>query len=212
VTQLPVQRDVTDTQPIPVVTVRPRGRHAATKSRRGASGWAYVAGRETAIVTLIALGVAVLLSVLVRPAYVVDDAMEPTLRGGERVLVTPWGSPDNGQVVLVRGDAWGSDGEDVFARVIALPGQRVACCDASGSLTLDGEPLDESYVDGPTDQVSFDAVVPEGRAFVLVDRRAAARDSRAALRATDGTIALNDIVGRAVVVAWPPRLLPSPGA
>jgi signal peptidase I len=65
--------------------------------------------------------------------------------------------------------------------------------------------LVEPYVAGATDQVEFDTVVPSGRVFVLVDDRATARDSRALLDTQGGTLAVDDVLGRVVLVAWPPR-------
>lgn len=206
-TQVPVQRDTTDTQPIPVVVGPPRGRHAAPRPRRSALQWAAVGAREVAIVAGMALVGVLVLAFFVRPAYVSDDAMEPTLRAGERVLYTTWGSPSGGDIVVVRSpDQWAGTTDESIARVIALPGQQVTCCDSDGRITVDGAALEEPYVEGPTDQVEFNLEVPADRAFVLVDRRGAARDSRAALVSQGGTIPLDDILGRVMVVAWPPRL------
>ena len=41
--------------------------------------------------------------------------------------------------------------------------------------------------------------------FVLADDRATARDSRALLDTEGGTLAVDDVLGRVVFVAWPPR-------
>src|SRR3954452_11276256 len=35
---------------------------------------------------------------------------------------------------------------DFIKRVIGLPGDKVACCDAKGRITVNGEPVDEPYV------------------------------------------------------------------
>ena len=51
-------------------------------------------------------------------------------------------------------------GQDLVKRVIGIAGDRVACCDAQGRIVLNGVPLDEDYIIGPTDQVRFDIVVP----------------------------------------------------
>lgn len=206
-TQVPVQRDVTDTQPIPVVVGPPRGRHAAPRARRNAVQWLAIGAREVAIVGGMALAALLVLAFIVRPAYVPDDAMEPTLRAGERIVYTTWGTPAAGDIVVLRSlDQWSGVTDESIARVIALPGQQVTCCNDDGLITVDGVPLDEPYVDGATDQVAFNLEVPDGRAFVLVDRRGVARDSRAALVSDGGTVPLDDILGRVVVAGWPPRL------
>lgn len=194
-----------DTQPIPVV----RGRHAAPRPRRSLSGHAVAVAREAGIVLAIVAVVVIGARLLVgQVAYVGDDAMAPTLAPGERVLVTPWGSPTRGDVILVTSpDAWGTPDGAALVRVIGLPGDRVACCDAEGRITVNGTPRVESYVAGATDQVSFDVVVPEGRVFVLADDRTTARDSRAIIEADAGTVDLADVRGRVIAVLWPPRPL-----
>ncbi len=192
-----------DMQPIPVV----RGRHAAPRRKRSAGAWALLIGREAGIVLGI-VGILIILARLVigQVAYVADDAMEPTLLPGDRVVVTPWGEPGSGDVVLVRSpDAWAVPSDTAVVRVIAVGGQRVACCDDSGRVTVDGAPRDAPYPSVVTDQVTFDIVVPEGRVFVLADRRAAARDSRVLLEVDGGTLSREDVLGRVVFVAWPPR-------
>lgn len=125
------------------------------------------------------LGIVVALVIVARlvlgqVAYVADDAMEPTLRAGERVLVSGWGEPQSGDVVLLQApEGWQLPADTAFARLIAQAGQRVACCDESGRITVDGAALEEPYLDGPTDQIPFDVIVPAGRAFVLADDRGA---------------------------------------
>ena len=102
-------------------------------------------------------------------------------------------------------EGWASPADASVARIVAVGGQRVVCCDDAGRITVDGAPLDEPYVSGATDQVDFDVTVPTGRVFVLADDRATARDSRALLDTEGGTLAVDDVLGRVVFVAWPPR-------
>ena len=198
-----VRRPDEDTQPIPVV----RGRHAAPRPKRSARQWAVLVAREAGIVAAIVVAVLIIVRLVVgQLAHVADDAMEPTLAAGDRVLVTAWGEPARGDLVLVRTpEDWASLADTTVARIIAVDGQRVACCDDAGRITVDGAPLDEPYLAGATDQVDFDITVPAGRVFVLADNRATARDSRALLEAEGGTLAVDDVLGRVVFVAWPPR-------
>jgi len=198
-----LQRPDDDTQPIPVV----RGRHAAPRPKRSPQQWAFVIAREAGIIAAIVVVIVIAVRLIVgQLAYVVDDAMEPTLVAGDRVVVTTWGDPGVGDVVLVRSpEGWATASDTSVVRIIATSGQRVACCDDSGRVTVDGVPLEESYVSGASDQVAFDTVVPPGRIFVLVDDRATARDSRALLDVEGGTLSTDDVLGRVVLVAWPPR-------
>ncbi len=201
----PVRRADDDTQPIPVIPAR--GRHAAPRSGRSFLGWVGLLGREALVVVLVAVAALILIRVLPgQIAYVADDAMEPTLISGDRVIVSSLTAPDAGDVVLVRApEAWATPGGLAVVRVAAVAGQRVACCDEAGRITVDGVPVDEPYLAGATDQVEFDVTVPDGRIFVLADRREAARDSRAMIDEAGGALPMDDVVGRVVFVVWPPR-------
>jgi len=94
-------------------------------------------------------------------------------------------------------------GQDLVKRVIGIAGDRVACCDAQGRIVLNGVPLDEDYIIGPTDQVRFDIVVPPGSVFVMGDNRGNSRDSRYHLEVNNGGVSTDNVVGRVILVAWP---------
>lgn len=94
-------------------------------------------------------------------------------------------------------------GNDLVKRVIAIEGDRIACCDAAGRIMLNGSPLEEDYIIGPTNQVLFDVVVPPGGVFVMGDNRGNSRDSRYHLEVADGAVPVDDVVGRVVLVIWP---------
>lgn len=94
-------------------------------------------------------------------------------------------------------------GNDLVKRVIAVEGDRIACCDAEGRILLNGAPLDEDYIIGPTNQVLFDVVMPPGGVFVMGDNRGNSRDSRYHLEVANGAVPVHDVVGRVVLVIWP---------
>jgi signal peptidase I len=97
--------------------------------------------------------------------------------------------------------------DELVKRVIATEGQTVQCCDAEGRVTVDGEPLDEPYIfeNTPTESRAFGPVtVPEGRLWVMGDHRSASADSKQHM--TDrysGTIAVDDVIGKAALIVWP---------
>ncbi len=111
-----------------------------------------------------------------------------------------------------------TNGTDYIKRVIGLPGDRVACCDADGRITVNGTSLQEGaylYPGGDPSAQRFSVVVPPGRIWLMGDHRADSADSRYHMQGPgDGTVPANEVVGRAFVVIWPPsqlQTLPIPG-
>ena len=95
---------------------------------------------------------------------------------------------------------------DYIKRVIGIPGDRVACCDRQGRVTVNGVPLDEPYIypGDPPSGTPFDVVVPEGRLWVMGDHRSASADSRSHLGDPGGgTVPVDRVVGRARAIIWP---------
>ena len=96
-------------------------------------------------------------------------------------------------------------GEDLVKRVIGIGGDHIVCCDKKERIVLNGVGLVETYLkpgDG-TAQVRFDVTVPDGRVFVMGDNRGDSSDSRFHLDVEDGTVPLDNVVGRVVAVIWP---------
>lgn len=95
--------------------------------------------------------------------------------------------------------------QHLVKRVIGLPGDHVACCDAQGRVGINGKPLDETYINPaevPTPE-AFDIVVPAGKIWVMGDNRNHSSDSRRHLETNGGFINLDDVEGKATVIAWP---------
>jgi signal peptidase I len=107
--------------------------------------------------------------------------------------------------------------EDFIKRVIGVPGDHVACCNASGDVTVNGVALHEqSYLfpGNPPSMQRFSITVPPGRLWVMGDHRSISWDSRGHMQDPgDGTIPENMVIGRAFMIVWPPsrwRILPIP--
>jgi signal peptidase I len=108
---------------------------------------------------------------------------------------------------------FGHRGDILIKRVMGLPGDHVACCDAQGRVTINGVPLTEQsylYPGNAPSENRFNIVVPPGRLWVMGDHRLISEDSRDHL---GGTIPENAVIGRAFVIIWPLsrwRILPIP--
>ena len=109
-----------------------------------------------------------------------------------------------------------SDQTYYIKRVIGLPGDHVACC-TGGKVTVNGVPLKEGSYLFPGNPPSFrfsQVVVPLGHLWVMGDHRSDSDDSR--YHPDDpggGAIPVNQVVGRAFLIIWPPsqfRDLPIP--
>ena len=96
---------------------------------------------------------------------------------------------------------------DYIKRVIGIPGDHVACCNAQGQITVNGVPLREKsylYPGNAPSTIRFSVTVPPGRLWVMGDHRNVSYDSRGhqALPG-NGTVPENKVVGRAFVIVAP---------
>jgi signal peptidase I len=99
--------------------------------------------------------------------------------------------------------------DHLIKRVIGLPGDKVACCNAFGQMTVNGVPLAEPYLKLPAGvtKVSandFSVTVPANALWVMGDNRYDSADSRFNTDTpSKGFVPMDDVVGRAFVITWP---------
>jgi signal peptidase I len=170
--------------------------------------------------------------------YIPSGSMENTLRIGDRVLVNKlvydFRGIHRGDIVVFNGEgSWDFDqapassnpfsrfvsdlegvigishDSDIYIkRVIGLPGDHVACCNAKGQVTVNGVALNETSYLYPGNAPSlqrFNITVPPGRLWVMGDHRAVSYDSRGHMGDPGGgTIPESGVLGRAFVIIWPP--------
>ncbi|MGP3968579.1 signal peptidase I [Streptomyces sp. 6N223] len=113
-----------------------------------------------------------------------------------------------------------AEDQDLIKRVIAVGGDTVEC-EEGGPVTVNGVALDESSYLKPGSTPCGDRpfgpiTVPEDRLWVMGDNRQDSLDSRYHQNLKgNGTVSVDDVVGRAIVVAWPVTrwsTLPAPDA
>jgi len=158
-------------------------------------------GRELLATLLPAIAAVLVINLfLAQPRVVHGQSMEPNLHENQRViadLVTyRLREPQRQEIVLF----WVPDrspGPPLIKRAIGLPGDIVGIRD--GFVYVNGEELNEPYLDQKTPGRMLPTQVPEAHMFVLGDNRCCSNDSR-----YFGMVPLENILGRAWVRYWPP--------
>ncbi|NJQ02296.1 signal peptidase I [Streptomyces zingiberis] len=100
-----------------------------------------------------------------------------------------------------------AEDKDLIKRVIAVGGDTVEC-KGEGPVKVNGKTLDEPYLypgNTPCGDKEFGPIkVPRDRIWVMGDHRQNSLDSRYHQDLPgNGTVPVDEVVGRAVVVAWP---------
>ena len=158
--------------------------------------------RSTIYILVVVAAVAVLLATLFLPVLQVSgDSMYPTLNDKDIILLVKSNHIENGELC---GFYW--QNKLLLKRIIGIPGD-VISIDGNGLVTVNGEVLEEPYVDEPAlgeCDLSFPYQVPENRFFVMGDHRATSIDSRSTVV---GCVEKSQIVGKVFLRVWPvPRI------
>ncbi|WP_280527793.1 signal peptidase I [Actinomyces bowdenii] len=180
------------------------------------------------VFVLILLFAALFKSYVLQTYEIPSGSMEDTLRSGDQVAVTMYDSEqiERGDVVVFTDpDNWldvteptgvrglvqdtlellrllpQDTGHHLIKRVIGVGGDHIVA-DGQGSLSVNGVPVDESYLKPGrlASEVPFDVVVPEGHVWVMGDNRSS-RFHRT--DAHGGFVPRENIVGVARSVIWP---------
>ncbi|MEE9198965.1 MAG: signal peptidase I [Dehalococcoidia bacterium] len=164
---------------------------------------------------------------LVQNYQVFGASMEPSMHSGERIIVNKaaylsvdlgklskfipfydkadgsrvhlFGEPQRGDVVIV--ESPNPPPDRLIKRIVGIPGDTVEI--RSGTLYINGHPIEEPYVQGSTsilcrNGVEYPYDVLEDSYFIMGDNRTHSNDSRCL-----GPISRSDIVGKAWMAYWP---------
>lgn len=143
---------------------------------------------------------------IARTAVVNGRSMNETLHDGDYILL--WSlfyTPKQGDIVSANCRGLNKpDGEVIVKRIIAVGGQEVDIDFSTGTVYVDGEALDEPYINNLTvnDEGGFvyPVKVKEGYYFCMGDNRQHSTDSR---DAAVGLISREDILGKAILRIYP---------
>jgi len=156
--------------------------------------------RELLTTVLPAVLIALLVNVFVAEAVAIEDgpSMQPNLYRGDRMLTEKlsyhFHSPQRGDVVVV--DRPGNQ-KTLVKRVIAVAGETIEV--RGGHAWVNGQLLDEPWVERFGGPGYGPEVVPEHQVFILGDNRTVSHDSRAI-----GPVPVDSVRGHVVLVYWPP--------
>lgn len=146
--------------------------------------------------------------------YIPSESMVPTLEVNDRLIVEKVSyllhPPERGDVIVfMPPDAAGQaclglnapNGKikDAFIkRIVGLPGETIAV--ENGEVYVDGEPLQERYINAPPSYQWGPATIPADSYLVLGDNRNNSCDGH-----FWGFVPRENIIGRAVFRFWPPN-------
>ena len=143
---------------------------------------------------IILVTVVLVRSFLITPVIVSGDSMNPTLTNGELMILNKVAKIDRFDIVVIKLRKQGKH-EDLIKRVIALPGETIACED--GVIYVNDKKQEEKYSVGRTED--FEKItLGDDEYFVMGDNREKSSDSR-----LFGPFKKDDIKGQTRLVLFP---------
>ena len=140
---------------------------------------------------------------LFRTFFIPSGSMIPTLQIRDYILVNEFiyrfNEPERGDIVVFRPPPEADAGDkEYIKRVIGLSGDLLEVND--GVVYINGEPLDEPYINSPPDYYTQPTLIPEGKLFVMGDNRPFSADSH-----IWGFLPRDNIIGKAILIILPPQ-------
>ncbi len=155
--------------------------------------------REILVTIILAVVVFFVLQATVQSFIVVGSSMEPSLRDGQRLLISKvvyaFHEPERGDIIVFHTPD--NQRIDYIKRIIALPGDTI---EVKGRATyVNGTQLNEPYINDRPEYTIDEQKVPANKYFVLGDNRNKSNDSH-----NNWTVPRRNIIGKAWLSIWPP--------
>ena len=154
---------------------------------------------------VIAIIVAVIILQFIKPTFVRETSMLPTLQEYNFLFLSKqsyrFGEPERGDIIVFHTRLKTQNGDEkmLIKRVIGLPGDTIDIED--GKVSVNGEARDEPYtLEDYTSGYVKDLAVPEDSLFVMGDNRQNSIDSR---DPNVGFVKIKDVYGKAVFRVYP---------
>ncbi|MBE6827594.1 MAG: signal peptidase I [Ruminococcaceae bacterium] len=168
---------------------------------KNAKVWRFIySWLDTLIFAIVAI--AIIFTFLFRFVTVNGKSMTPTLHNGDCLSVSAIRTHyERGDIIVITQP--NQLNEPLIKRVIAVGGDTVDINFADGTVKVNGERLNESYIAEPTNRmfdVAFPVTVPEGCVFVMGDNRNDSLDSRSTIV---GMIDERYVLGKAGIRIFP---------
>ena len=150
---------------------------------------------------IIAIAIAALVLVFIKPVIVSGESMLPNLEDHDYLLLSrqayTFGEPEHGQIVVFPVEK--DDDRLYIKRVIGIPGDTLTI--KNDQVYVNGKKQDqdftyEHYTPGDVE----DLKIPKGKIFVMGDNRANSEDSRSDIV---GLQDIDNISGVAILRLWP---------
>ena len=172
---------------------------ASEKESLGDAAYDWARSLTAAVVTVV-----LLFTFLIRLVGVSGPSMQNTLFTGDRLVIlnSMFCDFQAGDVVVV--NAYNAPlHETLVKRIVAVGGQTVDIDFFTGTVYVDGEPLEEPYTKEPTfttDGTQFPLTLAEDEVFIMGDNRNHSTDSRSTAL---GPVKEDYIQGKAVFLLFP---------
>lgn len=134
--------------------------------------------------------------------YIPSGSMLPTLEVNDRLVIDKvsydFSDPHRGDIVVFHPPEALHQPEAFIKRVIGLPGETVEV--KQGQVLINGQPIEENYIEAPPDYHWGPAIVPQDSYLLLGDNRNNSFDGH-----YWGFVSKDRFIGKAAVRFWPPN-------